>query len=260
MLVITPRMTLLASIFPSGASWGPVIWLMQLGLIVHAIRTGRPYWWIWVLIMVPGLGGLAYVLVEVMPGIRSPRGFLRALKPRKWRIAELRKRLEESETVVNRMNLAEALFEAGEFQEAHDVGAASLTGIFKNDPRTLTEVARYTLALGHFAEAYEILKKVDLTGNKMLGLELRLLMGDALSGLGRDAEAEAAYLSLEGSYIGEAPHAGLASLYDKTGRPEEAGRLWKEIVDRNRRAGPAWRRTERRWYTLAVSRLKSRAR
>ena len=250
-------MSFLASIFPSGSALGPIIWLMQLGLIVHALRTGRPYWWILILIMVPGLGGLAYVLVEVLPGIQSPRGFFEALKPRKWRIAELRQRLEESETVVNRMNLAEALFSAGEFQEAHDVGVASLTGIFRNDPRTLTEVARYKLALGNYTEAYEILAKVDLTGNKMLGLELKLLLGDALSGLGRFAEAEEAYRSLDGVYIGEAPRAGLASLLERTSRKEEAAQMWREIVAHYRRAGPAWRRSERRWYKLAKTRLKS---
>ena len=249
-----------ASLFPAGSSLsaiGPVVWLLQLGLIVHALRTGRPYWWIWILISVPGLGGIAYLIVEVLPGVHSPRGFLASLKPLRWRIADLRARLEETETVANRMGLAEALFEAGETQEAHDLAAENLTGVFKDDARTLTEVARYKVALGRFDEAWRLLERVDVTGNRMLGLDLGLLKGDALSGLGRDAEAEAAYQSVIGSYIGEAPKAGLAALYQKTGRGDEARRLWSEIVARYRRAGPGWRRSERRWYKLASERLKA---
>ena len=251
----------LTRIIAAGTSFsalGTAIWILQLCLIVHAYRTGRPYWWIWVLIGAPGLGGLAYLLVEVMPGIRSPRGFFRSLKPRKWRIADLREKLEESETVVNRINLAEELFGAGEFREAHDIAAECLTGVFKNDPRTLTEVARYKLALGEFAEAHAILQRVDITGNRMLGLELQLLKGDALSGMGRYAEAEAAYGSVAGSYIGEAPHAGLAILYERTGRADDAARIWKEILAKYRRTSPAWRRSEKRWDLLASSRLKAR--
>jgi hypothetical protein len=239
------------------AALGQFLWLLQLVLIVHALRTGRPYWWIWVLLGAPVIGGLGYLVVEMLPGINSPLGFFQSLKPRKWRIADLRTTLAESDTVKNRMALAEALYQAGEFQEAHEIAAACLQGVFKNDPRTLVEVARCTLALGNYAEAYAILERVDLTGNKMLGPELQLQRGQALSGLGRTAEAEECLLRLNGIYVGEAPRAARASLYEKMGRTAEAAALWQDIRLKFRKTGAAWRRSERPWYKLATARLKA---
>jgi hypothetical protein len=239
------------------ATLGQFLWLLQLVLIVHALRTGRPYWWIWVLFCAPVIGGLAYVAVEILPGINSPLGFFQSLKPRRWRIADLRAALEESDTVKNRMALAEALYAAGEFPAAHDAAAGSLQGVFKNDPWTLVQVAKYTVAVGRYAEADALLERVDLTGNRMLGPELELQKGKALAGLGRVAEAETAFLGLNGVYVGEAPRAGLAALYEQTGRTAEAESLWRDIRVKYRKTGAAWRRSERPWYKLATARLKA---
>jgi hypothetical protein len=41
--------------------------LIQVGLVVHVIKTGRNTIWIWVLVLLPGVGSLAYLVVEVLP-------------------------------------------------------------------------------------------------------------------------------------------------------------------------------------------------
>ena len=54
--------------------------ILQVALIVHVIKTDRPYYWIFI-IMMPGIGALAYIIVELMPefldswqGRRAVRG------------------------------------------------------------------------------------------------------------------------------------------------------------------------------------------
>jgi hypothetical protein len=42
---------------------------LQLLLIIHVIKTGRNTLWIFLLIFVPLVGGLAYLIVEVLPWI-----------------------------------------------------------------------------------------------------------------------------------------------------------------------------------------------
>ena len=44
---------------------------VNLYFIVHAIKTGRPYYWIWIIFVMPVLGAAAYFLVEMRPNIRS---------------------------------------------------------------------------------------------------------------------------------------------------------------------------------------------
>ncbi len=252
----------LSSFFPEGipewiAGLAQLSWLLQIALIIHVYRTGRPYWWIWILFMAPLVGGLAYVLIELLPGFNSPLGFLHSITPKSWKIAALRKELDESETVEKRINLAEALFDAGKVQEAHDLAVDCLAGVFKNDPRTLVDVARFKLALNQYREAYALLEAVNTTANRMLAIQVDVLRGDALLGLQRHVEAEAAYRKVSGKHTGEAPRAGLASVYEKTGRRDEAMALWKDIRAKFRKGNPAWRRAEHKWYKLATSKLKA---
>ena len=61
--------------------------IIQIALIIHVIRTGRPYYWIFI-IMFPGIGALAYVVVELLPefldsfqGRRAIRGVRKTLDP-----------------------------------------------------------------------------------------------------------------------------------------------------------------------------------
>ena len=251
-----------SSLFPDGlvsffGSLAQFSWVVQLALIVHVLRTGRPYWWIAILFFAPGIGGLAYLFIELLPGFHTPEGFIQSITPRRWKISGLRKALEETETVQKRIQLAEALFEAGETQEAHDLAVDCLAGVFKNDPRTLVDVARFKLALNQHAAALACLESVDTTADRRLAVQVDILTGDALLGLKRYAEAELAYQKVNGRYIGEAPRAGLALVYENTRRSAEAITLWKDIRAKFRKGNPAWRRTERKWYKLATAKLKT---
>lgn len=239
------------------AALTPLLWLLQLALIVHILRTGRPYWWIFILLFAPGIGGLAYLFIELLPGFRTPEGFIHAIKPRSWKIARLRKALEETDTVEKRLRLADALFDAGKLQDAHDLAVDCLAGVFKTDPHTQTEVARFKLALGRHAEALALLENVNTTADRRLAIQVDVLTGDARFGLKHYAEAEHAYHKVNGRHIGEAPRAGLAQVYEATGRRLEAVALWKDIRAKFRKANPVWRRTERKWYKLAAARLKA---
>lgn len=251
-----PRM-LPTHLDPALATLAQVLWVAQIALLIHMYRTGRPYWWTYVLFAAPGIGGLAYVLVEIAPDLRGPRGFFYSIKPRKWRIADRRTELEDSETVGNRLALAEELFDAGEETEAHEVAQESLRGVFKDDPHTMAVVARYKLALHDYDGAYDLLQRIDTARDRMLALRVELLTADALFGLGRYDEAEPIYRGLVDRYSGDAPRAGLAQVYEKTGRIDQARATWTDVRARFRRASPAWRRTERRWYRMATARLKA---
>ena len=83
-----------------------LLWLVQLALIVHVFKTGRPFWWLWILLIAPVIGGIAYVLVELLPNLSASGGGFTLWKPRAWRIRDLRAELEESDTVKLRLRLA----------------------------------------------------------------------------------------------------------------------------------------------------------
>jgi hypothetical protein len=234
-------------------------WLVQLALIIHVLKTGRPYWWIWILLIAPGIGGLAYFLIEVLSDVSANSGGFTLWKPRAWRIRELRAELEESDTVKLRLRLAGELLAGGDAAEACAVAGECLNGAFRDDPHTLASVARFRLEAGKFAEALAALDRVKVEADRMLGNEVAFLRGWALVQAGRHAEAQPILRPIESVLLGEQPRYFLALSLAQSGNRAEARAIWEDIRKRFRRAGRGWRRAEQRWFKLAGERLKETA-
>jgi len=236
-----------------------LLWLVQLALIVHVFKTGRPFWWLWILLIAPVIGGIAYVLVELLPNLSASGGGFTLWKPRAWRIRDLRAELEESDTVKLRLRLAAELLAGGETAEACTVAEASLNGAFRDDPHTLANVARYRLEAGKFTEALDALGQVKVEADRMLGNEVAFLRGWALVQAGRHAEAQPILRQIESVLLGEQPRYFLAVSLAQSGDRPAARAIWEDIRKRFRRAGRGWRRAEQRWFKLAGERLKETA-
>src|SRR5258708_25409091 len=54
------------------SSYGLIL-LAQIACMIHAGRTGRPYYWFLIILFAPGLGILAYLPLEVLPGLLRGR-------------------------------------------------------------------------------------------------------------------------------------------------------------------------------------------
>ena len=98
--------------------------LIDLLLIFHASRTGRLQPWAFIILMIPGIGALAYVVVELVPELlngpgahQARRRVISKLNPEKH-YRELIDRLDATDTVANRAALAAECLELGRFDEA----------------------------------------------------------------------------------------------------------------------------------------------
>ncbi len=101
-----------------------LIWLIQLGLIVHVLKTGRNRYWILMLLFMPLIGGIAYFVIEILPefsgsitGQRAVRNVKNTLNPG----ADLRHHeaaWEQSPNVDNSRRYAEALLDSDKTAEA----------------------------------------------------------------------------------------------------------------------------------------------
>ncbi len=236
---------------------GKIFWLVQIGLVIHALRTGRPYWWIWVLIGAPVIGGIAYVFVELVPELRVGRGpGLSSWKPRSWRIKELRAEVEENGIVKYRLALAEELHAAGKYDEAAEAAEECLQGVFRNDPHTLACVARYRLDAGKYAEALDAVDQIRGDVDRMLIHQITVLRGVILVQLGRHAEGQEILRQPVPGMLGDERNYYLALSLQQSGNVKEARATWEEIRKRYRRASRAWHRTEKRWFKLSGQKLK----
>ena len=134
-------------------------WIIQIFMIIHVVRTGRPTWWVWILFAAPFIGGLAYFVVELLPGSKTERkvhrigrDLVKSINPDMG----LRKRAQELEicgSVDNKRKLAEECLARGMPQDAVGLYQSSLHGPYKNDPNLKFGLARAQFANAEYAAA-----------------------------------------------------------------------------------------------------------
>jgi len=231
--------------------------LIQILCVVHVVRTGRNYMWIFILLFLPGLGVIAYGIVEILPGIlgsRTARGLqgqaIGHLDPGR-ELRQRRQALEQADTVDNRRLLAEALLAAGKPAEAMELYQGILTGIHADDPGMLLGMAHAAYGTAQPETALHTLDRLAETDRRYQPVEAQLLRAMALEALGRDDEASAQYAALVTHAPGEEVRCRYALLLERHGDRSAAKALFDEILARSQRAPRHYRRNEREWIDIA---------
>ena len=139
---------------------------VQVGLIVHVIKTGRNMLWIIALALLPLVGTIAYIVVEILPQAlggatarRAKSGVRRMMDPDR----DLRRASAEVEISGNvdaRRRLAEELLERSQFDAAVEVYQGGLKGIFEHDPTLLQGLARAQFGRKDHAAARAALERL----------------------------------------------------------------------------------------------------
>jgi hypothetical protein len=231
--------------------------VIQAVLVVHCIRSGRNTLWVWVIIFLPALGSLAYVLVEILPGLFGSRGTRRAVRGvRKALDPEQDLRRFETEArmtgdVASRQRYADELTRQGRPTEAIAVYLQALTGLYESDPNLLLGLAQAQFAAGAFADARATLDCLIALNPNFRSPDGHLLYARALAGEGNRDKALEEYSELIKYYSGAEAPLRYAQLLRASGRTEEARRVLKELLEHARFAPRHYRRMQHEWLSLA---------
>jgi hypothetical protein len=134
-------------------SYGFIL-LIQIACLIHAGRTGRPYFWFMIILFVPGLGILAYLAVEVIPGLLRGRAAARlsqtvsaGLDPtRQYR--DFARAVETVPSIANLRALADECVRLGRHDEAIDLYKSALTGMHQTEPGAMRSRAHWHSGTG----------------------------------------------------------------------------------------------------------------
>ena len=238
--------------------------LVQASLAVHAYRTGRERW-MYLIIIVPIVGSLIYVLVEVLPELRYSSTGRRAESRVAGMIgpsdnmARVRERLALVDSVENRQMLARECVKAGEYDEAIELYTSCLKGIYKDDPQLLLELADANYLYERYPDARNVFYRLREVHPDFRHAEGHLLFARTFEKLGEDENALEEYGEVAKYYPGEEASCRHAMLLKKMGRMQEANEVFNKIVLRSRMRGRKNTNQERQWIRKAQENLESNA-
>ncbi|MFY9642394.1 MAG: tetratricopeptide repeat protein [Rhodomicrobium sp.] len=235
--------------------------IIAVGLAVHAMKTGRSPWWLFILLLLPFVGSLAYVAIELVPAMFGTRGARKVrseigtmLDPDK----EWRERVAQAELVDSvdaKRALAEEYEKRGQWQDAIRLYKDAATGIFADDPAVLVGLARAQLGSGDAPACLETLHKVDEVQAALRTQEAHLLLARALEATGCTDEALAEYEAVSRYYAGFEARSRYALLLLKLGRVQQARELFQEVVRASGARPVAITPSDREWIRIAKTNL-----
>jgi hypothetical protein len=236
---------------------GAVVLLIQLCFAYHALKTGRPYWWLFVIMAFPVIGCVLYYFVEVFPTSRESRkaekavqAIVKSFDPDKS-LREHVANQEDCGSVENRIALARSCMDRRMAREAASLYRSCLTGVHEGDPDIRFGLASALLGAGDFTQAHAVAQGLRQSHASFRHAEVRLVAARALEGLGRVDDALSEYRVLSDTYAGEEGRWRYGALLQRMGRAAEAGDIFRRMLRHAERMPEHYREAQREWLALA---------
>lgn len=235
---------------------------IAIGLAVHAMKTGRPNYWLYILLFVPLLGAIAYFLFELVPELAQTRrartvqaNIGTILNPdREWR--ERVSQAELCDLVDAKRGLAEECMRKGRWYDAAALYEAAAQGIFADDPAILTSLAEAQLGGGNAAGAITTIGKLREAHPSLRHQEAHLLYARALEAVGRNDDALHEYEGVSRYFAGFEARVRWGLLLLKQGQPARAQELFNEAVRASSARGILVTPRDKEWIRVARSQLR----
>ena len=228
---------------------------------VHALRTGRNMYWLFILLMFPLLGSLVYLFAEFLPEqrnsklVRKTGAAFKAIVDPGRELREAENALDQTPSMGNRLRLAQALLGAGRAADALPHFEACAQGIFANDPEALQGLARAQRAAGLKNEAWATLNKLVQAAPERQTGELALLYAQAAVDAAPD-QAEAAFRIALERHSGMATNSAWGQWLATQGRADEAKAVLEQVLKDAGRSSAHARQLHRDAIASAESALK----
>lgn len=230
---------------------------LQVYCLIHMVRTGRPYWWIWVIMIGSYIGVTVYFVTQILPDLRNDPTARRAVRNVQKTIDPLRDKkriaaqLEVADTIENRLRLAAECLDLGDLLNAEELYASCLRGPHATDPDIMLGLAKAQFGRGDAAAAKKTLDRLIESNPQFRSTEGHLLFAKSLEAIGDTAGALQEYETLAASYPGEEGRARYGMLLKRLDKPTEAQAVFEQILARAKVAPKYYQRAQREWIELA---------
>lgn len=234
-----------------------VLVLLDVTLVYHAVKSGRARPWAFIILMVPGVGAAAYIVIELIPELlsgpeaqKARRRIANKLDPEK-RYRLLSDQLATADTVANREALAAECLEVARFDEARQHYQHILQQQAGDVPLYALGKARAEYGLNLPAEAIATLDAMRNRWPDFESAEGHLLYARALADAGRIEEALHEYQEVSEYFAGAEARVRYGMLLDQQGRVAEAKVVFTQLLIQMKRAPTYVRKVQAEWLAIA---------
>lgn len=242
---------------------GGIVLLIQLCFAYHALKTGRQYWWLFVIMGFPVMGCLLYYFIEVFPSSRESRSAVKAVRAISKALdpdKDLRARVADLDTcgsVENRILLARECVAHRMDAEAAALYRSCLTGVHESDPDIRHGLATALLLNSNYGEALAFAQRLRASHPTYRVADIGLVIARALEGTHRLDEALAELRVLADTYPGEEGRWRYGALLSRLGRTQAAQEVFRRMLRNGERMPAHYRDAQRDWLDLARQNMQT---
>lgn len=239
--------------------------IVQIALVIHVLRTGRAPYWVFIILIAPGIGSLAYFIIEILPGLSSTRGarsaarnVRRAIDPGAG-IRQLEREHKLSGSVDSTRRLADELIASGRYGEAIQLYEEALTGLYEHDPDLLLGLAMAQFGNEQYEATRDTLDRLIEHNPDFRSADGHLVYARAVEACGDQKKALQEYAAVAAYYAGAEAQLRYGLLLEKSGETAKALEQFEDIITAAELAPRHYRRAQREWIREAqdgIQRLK----
>ncbi|MFK7747558.1 MAG: tetratricopeptide repeat protein [Kordia sp.] len=197
----------------------------------HAYKNKKDKFWYYLIMMLPLVGALIYLLTEVLNKRdleKVTEEIAIVINPSK-KVKDAEKKLAFADTFQNRVALADAHYENGDYENASIHYEVVLKGNFEKDFYVISQLISAKSQAQQYKEVIRLAEKVKDTFD-FKNSKAQYNYGLALDKLGRVAEAEEHLKTIDQRYSNYAERYTLAQFYHKNGKTSKATEILDEII------------------------------
>ncbi|WP_157560242.1 hypothetical protein U8527_06325 [Kordia algicida OT-1] len=196
--------------------------------------------------MLPLIGAILYIVTQVLnkADIEKVTEEIATVIIPSRKVKEAEKRLAFSDTFQNRVALADAHFENGDYENASLHYEAALKGNFKKDFYVITQLISAMSQSQNYEEVIRLADQIK-DNHEFKNSKSQYIYGLALDKLGRIEEAEQNLKAIDQRYSNYAERLVLAEFYAKHDKKGKAIEILDEIISESQHMTPQNRRTYR---------------
>ena len=230
---------------------------LQAICVIHCLRKGNQTKWIWLIVLLPIIGCIAYLFTEIFTRNKLNEvqsGVASVIRPG-GNIKMLEEQLKFADTFNNRILLADAYFKAGNIDRSIELYEGSLTGAFSENEYALMQLVIAYYESGRFDDLVKVAKKI-YSRPQFARSRAHMFYALALEKTGNIAQAEKEFQSIRGKFSYYESRYEHALFLARNNRITEARDIFKAILDESAYLKGREKNQYRVWFSKSKDALQ----